>query len=553
VRPHLHRPGAEGRVRAPLQIDCQPTRVVFRRLPWHAACSSNVVRPNLTLMTLPSSIVIGARATVLAQVQARLVGDALLSRHPGLKVEYSFLSSPGDRELDTPLSDLLRRGGFTGDLGVALRSGSIDIAVHLWKDLPFATHPLTQIAATLPRADARDLLLVKRSWVSAHDRGDLRVLSSSARRRTNLSGFLQWALPGRAPCVTFVLARGDCEARLAQLMDGGAHALVVAKANIDRLLESTAPEFAAIRARVRAVLDDCEVMVLPLALNPTAPGQGALALEIRRDRADLAGLLATINDEATYGRVIAERARLAPTGDEDHPLGVSIVPVHCGEIEFTRGQQGGQWIQSAELRRHDTPLPPADDPRAVWTGDESGDDRYRRVALQVRHDHFADARVALFVARSEAWPDGFVARPGQVIWCAGIDTWRRLAARGIWVHGSDESLGDGGTAELKTLFPRVLRWVKFSHERGYDSPFSEKVATYRLERCAPLADLSGRTHFYWRSGAQFYDYLRANPEIRGAWHGCGPGNTFSMIRAAIGADHVRAFLSADGFRQEVEQ
>jgi hypothetical protein len=99
----------------------------------------------------------------------------------------------------------------------------------------------------------------------------------------------------------------------------------------------------------------------------------------------------------------------------------------------------------------------------------------------------------------------------------------------------------------------VQRWVKFSHEQGYDSPHSERVATYRLERSAPLADLSGRTHFFWRSGAQFYDYLQANPEIRGAWHGCGPGNTFSMIRAAIGEERVRAFLSADGFRREIEQ
>ena len=99
--------------------------------------------------------------------------------------------------------------------------------------------PLTHIAATLPRADTRDLLLVKRDWLDGRDRNELRVLSSSARRRTNLSGFLQWALPTKPPRVTFVLARGDCEARLAQLMDGDVAALVVAKANIDRLLEST--------------------------------------------------------------------------------------------------------------------------------------------------------------------------------------------------------------------------------------------------------------------------------------------------------------------------
>jgi hydroxymethylbilane synthase len=218
-------------------------------------------------MTFDRPIVLGARASVLAQVQARLVGDVLLARNPGLKIEYSFLTSPGDRELDTPLPELLRKGGFTGDLGVALRANAIDIAVHLWKDLPFATNPLTHIAATLPRADTRDLLLVKREWLFGRDHSELRVLSSSARRRTNLSGFLQWALPVRPPRVTFVLARGDCEARIAQLMDGDATALVVAKANIDRLLESTAPEFEGFREKLRVALDACQVMVLPDSAN----------------------------------------------------------------------------------------------------------------------------------------------------------------------------------------------------------------------------------------------------------------------------------------------
>ncbi len=504
-------------------------------------------------MTFRRPIVLGARASVLAQVQARLVGNALMARNPGVEVRYSLLSSPADRELDKPLPELLRLGGYTGDLSVALRANAIDVAVHLWKDVPFADHPQTYIAATLRRADTRDLLLVKKSCLEGRHNSELRVLSSSARRRTNLSGFLQWALPIRAPLVTFALARGDCIARLEQLMSSDAAALVVAKANIDRLLESSEPEFAPARERVRAILNACELMVLPLALNPTAPGQGALALEIRRDRPDLAELLASINHAATFDRVLAERAQLAPTGDEDHPFGVSIIPVHCGEVEFTRGQRAGQWIQGAELRRHDSPLPPARSHDAVWTGDAVGAESYRRVALQVRHDQFADARIGLFVARSEAWPDGFAPRPGQIVWSAGIDTWRRLAARGIWVHGSDESLGENERTAVSTLFPRIERWVKFTHELGYDSPFSERIATYRLERAAPLADLSGCTHFYWRSGSQFHDYLRANPEIRGAWHGCGPGNTFSIIRAAIGAERVRAFLSVEGFRREVEQ
>ena len=92
-------------------------------------------------------------------------------------------------------------------------------------------------------------------------------------------------------------------------------------------------------------------MVLPLALNPTAPGQGALALEIRRDRSDLVALLATDNDEASYPREITERPRLAPTADEDNPHRLSILPLPSHEIEFTRGQRACQHRLRRQVKR----------------------------------------------------------------------------------------------------------------------------------------------------------------------------------------------------------
>ena len=387
---------------------------------------------------------------------------------PGLEVEYSFLSSPGDRELDTPLPELLRKGGFTGDLGVALRADAIDIAVHLWKDLPFATNPATHIAATLPRADARDLLLVKRHWLAGTRAPSCACCPRPRAGAPTCPDSCSGRCPSNRRASPSCWHAATAKRASRQLMEGEAAALVVAKANIDRLLESTAPEFAAVRERVRDVLDACEIMVLPLALNPTAPGQGALALEIRRDRADLAALLAPVNDEATFGRVIAERARLSPTGDEDHPLGVSIVPLHCGEIEFTRGQKGGQWIQSADAcaatihrcrpRAANSPCGPAT--RAAPTAIAASRCRCATTSSPTP-------------ASASSWPGpkpGPMATPrapGRWSGAPGIDTWRRLAARGIWVHGSDESLGEGGAAALKTLFPRVQRWVKFSHEQGY--------------------------------------------------------------------------------------
>jgi len=496
-----------------------------------------------------AQLVLGARASALSRVQARLVGDALQVGHAGVDIRYRFAASAGDRDLGAPLPGLLRQGAFTGELSEALREGVIDVAVHSWKDLPLHESRHTRIAATLPRADARDLLLVRRDWLEGRDHAELRVLSCSARRRTNLSGVLTWALPVRPRRVTFVPVRGDIGQRLARLEAGDCAALVVAKAAIDRLLAASGPEFIASRMRVLAALAACEVIVLPLTLNPAAPGQGALAIEVRRDRSDLLELLAAVNHEPTFRRVQAERAALVAEGDEDHPLGVSITPIDCGEVEFTRGLRAGARVSTAELHCRDAPLPGAADAGSVWTGEPAGGGIFTRRPLAVPHGRLADPRCGLFVARAEALPAGYVQPAGQIVWTAGLETWRKLAARGIRVHGSEESLGESDLAAIRNLYQHTERWIKLSHAASCDLPGRERIATYRLERHGALPDVRGHTHFFWRSGSQFLEYLREYPRLRAAWHGAGPGHTLRAVRAEVGSERVRAFLSADHFRR----
>lgn len=503
-------------------------------------------------MRASRTITIGARASALSQIQARLVGDALLAHDPRLAVRYVFADAAGDMDLAAGLPALLRAGGFTDGLSQALEASRIDLAVHSWKDLPFAGRRATRVAATLERADPRDLLLLRRDRFAPGARRGLRVLSCSARRAANLREFLPWALPGGVGPVGFQPVRGDILRRLRQLLQGEADALVVAKAAIDRLL--SAGSNAAVRAQVHSALAACRLMVLPLAANPAAPAQGALAIEVRRDRADLAERLAAINHEPTFARVLEERAQLAATGEEDHPLGVSIVPVGRGpvatsaEAVFRRGSWRGARIESAELRDREPPLPPPARRGAVWTGERAGALAWRRVALGSGTAQAGAGPTGLLVARDEALPDAWLAGAEPVVWTAGLATWRRLAARGVWVSGSDESLGETGALAARHLFAQVGRWVKLTHEAGYDPPQAARVATYRLERVRPLEDIGHHSHFFWRSGSQFREYLRAHPRLRDAWHGCGPGNTLAIIRAQIGPERVRAFLSAAHFR-----
>ena len=505
------------------------------------------------------TLTIGARASALSRAQARLVGDALAAHDPRLRIRYRFADAAGDRDLAAPLPSLLRGGGFTSELSGALADSRIDLAVHSWKDLPFVEPTTTHVAATLERADPRDLLLVRRDRLAQGVPRALRVLSCSARRAANLREFLPWALPAGVGQVSFHPVRGDILRRLHTLLTGNADALVVAKAAIDRLLSAASLPGAAglpatAGAHLRAALDACRIMVLPLAANPAAPAQGALAIEARRDRADLAEVLAAINHAPTFSRVLEERAHLAATRDEDHPLGVSIVPIEGGPVRtaaeavFQRGRLQGVRIEAALLRDRARPLPRPAHREAVWTGEGAESGARRRIALPTDIAALGAAPVGLLVARADALPAQMLPAPGQVIWTAGLDTWRKLAARGYWVNGSDESLGETGALAARHLFPHAGRWLKLTHAAGHDTPHAARIATYRLERIAPLEDIRRRTHFYWRSGSQFLEYYRANARLREAWHGCGPGNTLAIIRSAIGPERVRAYLSAAQFR-----
>ena len=106
-------------------------------------------------------VTIASRRSDLARIQAYQVGEALRATHPQIEIEYSFHESLGDKNLNDPLWQMPEKGVFTQDFREGLLRGDFDLVVHSWKDLAIEDDAETEIAATLPRADARDLLLVR--------------------------------------------------------------------------------------------------------------------------------------------------------------------------------------------------------------------------------------------------------------------------------------------------------------------------------------------------------------------------------------------------------
>ncbi|HKR58491.1 MAG TPA: hydroxymethylbilane synthase [Pyrinomonadaceae bacterium] len=484
-------------------------------------------------------LIIAARRSELARIQAYQVGDALAAL-PNISIEYSFHESLGDRNQTDPLWQMPEKGVFTSDLREGLLNGQFDLAVHSWKDLEVEENPDTVVAATLPRADMRDVLLIRSDrWVDVERTGTLRLLTSSPRRSHNLESFLPEVLPTQLTSLQFIPVRGNVPTRVRKLSQLDADGLVVAKAALDRLLATEKSEFAATAAELRRILSECRWMVLPLRSNPTAPGQGALAIEIKRTRNDLRDLLATINCTETYERVMRERKILRGFGGGCHQkIGVSVLRRPYGEITFLRGLAEDGSVLKSDSLCPSRPLPRRVLREQMWPQHASEANWFERAKFRVT---IPDVPAALWISKADALPSEAQVSPAQIVWASGAQTWRQLAKRRIWVNGCAESLGEQEDPRIETLLGSRPKWLKLTHADGFAENGMQTLATYRLIPANGGPKFDGRTHFFWTSGSGFERAIALNPWLKQMTHFCGPGNTQRILER----NGVQPFICLD--------
>jgi hydroxymethylbilane synthase len=479
-----------------------------------------------------------SRASALARLQAALVDRALRSAHPHLDVQCLTRTSAGDRDQSSPLWKLPDKGAFTADISHALIAGDAELAVHSYKDLPTEMPAGTRIAGALPRGDARDVLVMRKAAVTAQPEA-LRILSSSPRRAWLLGETLPAVLPWPVRDVAAVPVRGNIETRLNRLVRGEEHGLLVAKAALDRLL-GFGPPFDREAAVVRARLDHCRWMVLPMREFPWAPAQGALALEIPEGRSDLDDLLAPIVCRSTMVSVQYERQILDDHGGGCHQaLGAATVEKPYGRVVSIRSRDRGVSTWTLEGGRRAFPRAAA---AAVWPRRHEGVEAVR-TAMAVEQP----GGDAFRVSRADALPATWSLPEDAIVWTAGSATWRRLAARGVWVNGCADGLGDDQDPAVDLLAGRALAWINLTHD-GASRP--DALATYHVD--VPLPDdLGARSHFYWTSGEIFRRALARWPSIKHGWHGSGPGRTRQAIEAAIGTERTGVWLDRESWEHDV--
>lgn len=237
-------------------------------------------------MTRRRVLRVGTRASRLALWQTDAVIAALSARWPELRIERVSISTIGDRLTDVPLPRIGDKGVFTRELEDGLRDGTIDLAVHSLKDLPTDQPQGLALAAVLEREDPRDAL-VATSPVTLETLGPgARVGTSSLRRRAQLLAL--------RPDLDVRDLRGNVPTRVDRVWRGDLDAAVLAAAGLNRL---------GMTDRVAHTLDPREML--------PAPGQGAMAVQVRADDDEAHRWLAVLDHRPTRRATSAERSLLA--------------------------------------------------------------------------------------------------------------------------------------------------------------------------------------------------------------------------------------------------
>lgn len=245
---------------------------------------------------------VGTRASRLARAQTAWVLYRLRAAVPDRRWVEVLISTAGDQGHVGALGT----GVFVKEIEQALLDGGIDLAVHSLKDVPTDPVPGLTIAAVPERADPRDALVG----------AELRALPAGARVGTGSPRRAAQLLRIRSD-LEVVPIRGNVPTRVERVRSGQVAAVVLAAAGLERL---------------GIPADD---FFDPEELLP-APGQGALAIQVRERDADLGPLVAALDHPPTRSAVTAERAILRGLGG-GCMLPVATYARHTGGVLVVEG------------------------------------------------------------------------------------------------------------------------------------------------------------------------------------------------------------------------
>ncbi|TCI26389.1 hydroxymethylbilane synthase [Exiguobacterium sp. SH3S2] len=243
-------------------------------------------------------IIVGSRRSQLAMTQTKWVIEQLKQAGAQNEFEIKEIVTKGDQIVDVQLSKVGGKGLFVKEIQQQMLAGDIDFAVHSMKDVP-AELPEDLFISCMPkRVDARDVLICENGYTLETLPQGAVIGTSSLRRGAQM-------LAAR-PDFEIQWIRGNIDTRLKKLDTENFNAILLAKAGLERMGWTDRVKFEAL---------DADMMV-------PAVGQGVLAIESRKDDAEVTQILQLLHDDVTAKAATAERTFLKAIEGSCHvPVG----------------------------------------------------------------------------------------------------------------------------------------------------------------------------------------------------------------------------------------
>ena len=229
------------------------------------------------------TFIIGTRGSKLALFQSNLVKELLEKNYPKYNFILKKIKTKGDILIDKALDRKIDKGFFVNEIQKMLINEEIHMAVHSLKDLPVESNENLLISAILKRANPQDVFISKNKKKLDDFTENEIIGSSSLRRKAQLLKL--------NPKLNVIDIRGNVDTRIKKMERGEYDGLILAAAGIERLgLDKYITEF----------ISNSDIL--------SAPGQGAIAVEIKKDNIQLKKITSSINDEFSRVTTSTERS-----------------------------------------------------------------------------------------------------------------------------------------------------------------------------------------------------------------------------------------------------
>jgi hydroxymethylbilane synthase len=251
-------------------------------------------------MTDKKKFIIGSRGSKLSLAYSNHVKNLLIksnSQFDKNSIKIKIIKTSGDIFQNKRISDIGGKGVFCKQIEDELLDSKIDLAVHSLKDLPTKATDGLCVNAVVKRNDPRDAFLSYSSKSFNELEPQSKIGTSSFRRQAQLN-LLRKDLK-------IVAMRGNIDTRVRKLKNQEFDAIVLSLAGIQMLnIENEVKEIFTTKQMLPAI------------------GQGAIALQCKKDDQKTLNILKDVNDKETYYCIQAERALLeAIGGDCDTAIG----------------------------------------------------------------------------------------------------------------------------------------------------------------------------------------------------------------------------------------